>query len=194
MAKTGEGVRDGYSAHPEGADGWYRDNGASYRNPHEDAVGDVLALAVKWWPLAFAGQVLDLSCGSGEATLALRAAGVSAERIDACDPYTQEAFAARVGRSLQPWSFADIAAGALIGHTYSGIVCSYALHLCEPSRLAGVCLALAAASPALVIVTPHKRPEIGPKFGWDLIDDHRDISLRVRLRLYEANGLVAADR
>lgn len=189
MVKTGEGVRDGYAEHPDGADGWYRDNGASYRNPHEDAVGDVLALAVKWWPTVFSGQVLDLSCGSGEATLALRAAGVAAERIEGCDPYTANAYAQRVGRPMQSWSFADIAGGVLVARTYSGIVCSYALHLCEPSRLAGVCLALAAASPALIIVTPHKRPEIGPEHGWELIDDHRDISLRVRLRLYESNQI-----
>ena len=185
--KPREGVRDEYAAHPDGADGWYRDTGASYRNPHEDAVDDVLALAVKWWPSAFAGQVLDLCAGSGEATLALRAAGVAAERIDACDPYTGEAYRARVGRPIAPWSFVEIAAGALSGSSYSGIVCSYALHLCEPSRLPSVCQALALVSPALVIVTPHKRPELRPEFGWDLIDDHRDISLRVRLRLYEAN-------
>lgn len=185
--KPREGVRDEYAAHPEGADGWYRDHGATYRNPHEDAVGEVLALAVTWWPTAFAGRVLDLSCGSGEATLALRAAGVIAQDIDACDPYTAEAFQARVGRPIEPWSFTDIADGALVGRAYSAVVCSYALHLCEPSWLPKVCHALALAAPALIIVTPHKRPEIRPDFGWDLIDDHRDISLRVRLRLYEAN-------
>ena len=107
--KPREGVRDEYAAHPDGADGWYRDHGATYRNPHEDAVGDVLALAVTWWPTAFTGRVLDLACGSGEATLALRAAGINAQDIDACDPYTAEAFQARVGRPIEPWSFADIA-------------------------------------------------------------------------------------
>ena len=34
------------------------------------------------------GRILDLSCGSGEVTAALVAAGVSIDRIDACDPYT----------------------------------------------------------------------------------------------------------
>ena len=33
-----DGVRDEYDRHPGGAAGWYADNGASYRNPHEDAV------------------------------------------------------------------------------------------------------------------------------------------------------------
>ena len=130
-------------------------------------------------------QVLDLSCGSGEVTLGLMAAGLPIERISACDPYTGEAYRTRVGRACEGYSFADVANGALDGRTCSGVVCSYALHLCEPSWLPLVCHALASVSPSLVIVTPHKRPEIPPSLGWELTDDHRDVALRVRLRLYE---------
>ncbi len=182
------GVRDNYAAHPEGAEGWYRESGSSYRNPHEDSIVEVLGLAVSWWPSVFAAQVLDLSCGSGEVTLGLMAAGLPIERIRACDPYTGEAYRTRVGRVCEAHSFADVANGALEGRSYSGIVCSYALHLCEPSWLPLVCHALASVSPSLVIVTPHKRPEIPPSFGWELADDHRDIALRIRLRLYERIG------
>lgn len=185
MVTNAIGVRDNYAAHPDGAEGWYRDNGSSYRNPHEDSIVDVLGLAVSWWPTVFNAKVLDLCCGSGEVTLGLLAAGLPIERITACDPYTSEAFLLRVGRACEPHSFADIANGALGDRQFSGVVCSYALHLCEPSWLAPVCLALAAVSPALVIITPHKRPEIPESYGWQLADDHRDMSLRVRLRLYE---------
>ena len=185
VVTNASGVRDNYAAHPEGADGWYRESGSSYRNPHEDAIVEVLGLAVSWWPSVFAAQVLDLSCGSGEVTLGLMAAGLPIERISACDPYTGEAYRTRVGRACEGYSFADVANGALDGRTYSGVVCSYALHLCEPSWLPLVCHALASVSPSLVIVTPHKRPEIPPSLGWELTDDHRDVALRVRLRLYE---------
>lgn len=185
MVTVAAGVRDSYAAHPEGAQGWYRDCGASYRNPHEDAIDEVLGLAASWWPSVFSGQILDLCCGSGEVTLGLMAAGVPIERITACDPYTGEAYRTRVGRNCEPHSFADVANGVFAGRSFTGVVCSYALHLCEPSWLPLVCNALAAVTPALVIVTPHKRPEIPASFGWDLADDHRDVSLRVRLRLYE---------
>ena len=185
VVTNASGVRDNYAAHPEGADGWYRESGSSYRNPHEDAIVEVLGLAVSWWPSVFAAQVLDLSCGSGEVTLGLMAAGVPIERIGACDPYTGEAYRTRVGRACESYSFADVANGALDGRTYSGVVCSYAFHLCEPSWMPLVCHALASVSPSLVIVTPHKRPEIPSSFGWELADDHRDVALRIRVRLYE---------
>ena len=45
----------------------------------------------------FGDRILDLSCGSGEVTAALVAAGVPPQRIDACDPYTHEAFSNRLG-------------------------------------------------------------------------------------------------
>jgi SAM-dependent methyltransferase len=182
---AGNGVRNAYAAHPDGAAGYYIDEGALYRNPHEDAVEAMVALAVKTWPDVFGGRVLDLCCGSGEATLALRTAGIDIANIDACDPYTGAAYQERVGRPADSFSFADIAADALQGRSYSAVVCSYALHLCEQSWLPRVCLALAEVSSTLVIITPHKRPELSLKWGWELTDEHRDAFWRVRLRLYD---------
>ena len=43
---------------------------------------------------------------------ALVAAGVDADRIDACDPYTGDAYTRRIGKSAETWSFEDIAQGA----------------------------------------------------------------------------------
>ena len=57
-------------------------------------------------------------------------------------------------------TFADIAADALSGREYSLIVCSFALHLCEPSRLPALAFELARAADAMLILTPHKKPEI----------------------------------
>src|SRR5947209_8650835 len=83
-------------------------------------------------------------------------------------PAAAAAYAARTGRPAARLTFEDVAAGALAGRTYSLVVCSFALHLCEPSRLPGVAAALAQVSPALLVVTPHKRPVLRPAWGWGL--------------------------
>src|SRR4051794_17408381 len=150
-------VRGGYEAH--GVAAYYRRFGAAYRNPHEPAVRRTLRAAVAAWRPDLS-RVLDLAAGSGEATLALRELG--AAEVDGIDPYTAAAYEARTGRPAAALSFEDVAVGALAARpAYSLVVCSFALHLCEPSRLPGVAAALALVSPALLVVTPHKRPVIG---------------------------------
>ena len=162
-----------------GVEGYYRRHGATYRNPHEDAVDAILRLAVRSWQLDLA-HVLDLACGSGEATLALRVLG--AVRIDGLDPFTGDAYLARTGAVAEAVRFEEIALGALAGRQWSTIVCSFALHLVEPSWLPGVCRALAEASDTLVVVTPHKRPDIRSGWGWGpAVEIKHD---RTRVRVY----------
>jgi SAM-dependent methyltransferase len=125
-------------------------------------------------------QVLDLACGSGEATLVLRELGV--QHITGCDPYTGAAYLARTGWIARPDSFEDIATGSLSDQQFSLIVCSYALHLVVASWLPGVAVALAQLAPALLILTPHKRPLLKPEWGWHL---QAELYLqRVRARYY----------
>jgi len=164
----------------QGAEGYYRSEGATYRNPHEQQLRRALALAVQTWSPDLS-RVLDLACGSGEATLCLRELG--AAHIEGADPFTGAAFRARTGLDAHRWSFGDIAAGAMAGRRYSLIVCSFALHLAERSRLAGICRALADAAPALLILTPHKRPELRAQWGWALRGEL--VEERVRARLYD---------
>ena len=179
------GVRNEYAAHPDGVDGWYRDSGATYRNPHEAAVAAMMQVAVSRWPDPFTSRVLDLCCGSGEVSLALLKAGISAERIDGADPYTGAAYEARVATPCLPLSFVDVAGGALADRSYGAVVCSYALHLCEASWLPLACREIAVVSPTLIVVTPHKRPELRNEWGFTLVDEHRDSRWRTRLRRYE---------
>ncbi|MEZ4434418.1 MAG: class I SAM-dependent methyltransferase [bacterium] len=171
--RTGEAVRAGYVEH--GVDGYYQRVAATYHNPHEPLIAEAIALAHARRPLPL-GAVLDLACGSGEATRALEALG--ARRIDGVDPYTAPAWRARTGRDARPLTFADVAAGALDGACYDLIVCSFALHLAAPSRLPGITWALARLAPELLITSPHKRPPI--EHGWTLIDAfiHRRVHLR----------------
>jgi len=93
-------LRHQYEAH--GAQGYYEEYGADYRNPHEGAIRAILreAFADRSWGLRVT-RLLDLACGSGEASIALRDLGCPIERIDACDPYTQAAYARRVGRPAE---------------------------------------------------------------------------------------------
>lgn len=158
---------------------FYAQEGDAYRNPHEDCARFALAQAVKLWPLELT-HVLDLACGSGEMTLELRDLG--AGQIEGVDPYTGRAYRQRTGSEALAATFKQIAAGALAGRRYSLIVCSYALHLVEPSRLPGVAVALGQLSDALLILSPHKRPQLDPAWGWRLVDEI--YPQRVRTRLY----------
>jgi len=159
---------------------FYAEHGAEYANLHEEALRGVIRTAVERWRPDLS-HVLDLACGSGEATLALRELG--AQAVAGIDPYTQAAYQARTGQAAEALSFEAIAAGALDGRRYSLIVCSYALHLAEPSRLPGIAWALAQVAPALLILTPHKRPVIRAEWGWRL--EGEIVVERVRARGYK---------
>ena len=174
-------IRERYAA--AGVEAYYRAEGADYRNPHELALRRCFVSACARWGPDLA-RVLDLACGSGEATLALRALGCS--EVVGVDPYTGAAYRERTGQEAQALSFAEIAAGALDGHCYSLIVCSYALHLAEPSRLPLLAARLAALAPVLLVLTPHKRPHLHAAWGWQLREEF--VQERVRARLYDRLG------
>lgn len=180
----GDTLHQAYVAH--GVEGYYRQQGSTYRNPHEQTIQQLLHSALKRWPIALT-NVLDLACGSGEVTVALK--GLGATTIHGLDPYTSAAYAQRVGHPAERLTFDDIAGGALVGRAYSAIFCSFALHLAELSRLPLVCLALSQVAPDLVILTPHKRPQIRPEWGWVL---NEELTLdRVRARWYHNQVLHA---
>ncbi|MDB5074903.1 MAG: hypothetical protein JWO42_1082 [Chloroflexi bacterium] len=175
-ARGEEAIRAAYER--EGPEEFYRQHGADYRNPHESIVRAVLTRAVETWQPDLSA-VLDLACGSGEAALALREHGAV---VEGADPFTGEAYLARTGDEVLPLSFEAIAQGALAGRSYSLIVCSFALHLEEKSRLPKLCYTLSRLAPALIVLTPHKRPTIAPAWGWVLTDEI--LHERVRARLY----------
>lgn len=165
---------------------YYRRHGASYRNPHEHAIVRGLRMAGERWSPDLS-HVLDLACGSGEVTLALRSLG--AARVTGVDPYTHEAYERRTGQRAERLSFDDIAGGALIDRRFSLIVCSFALHLCEESRLPRVAMQLAMIAPAMWIVTPHKRPRLQRAWGWE--DREEFVVERVRLRRHASTMWMA---
>lgn len=165
-----------------GPDAYYRLHGHAYRNPHEPAVGRALRVAAGRWAPDLS-RVLDLAAGSGEATLALR--GLGAGHVDGVDPFTHEAYARRVGRPAERFTFEDVAAGAVAGRQYSLVVCSFAMHLCDPSRLPGLATQLALVAPRMWVLTPHKRPHLQHAWGWELSDEF--VVERVRAREYRSS-------
>lgn len=167
-------ITDEYTAHGTPA-AFYASHGASYRNPQEREVRRML---LRLLPRVDLSAVLDLACGSGEVTLVVREAGGNASGID---PFTGDAYLARTGQPCEALSFQDIAA-TFEDRNYSCIVCSFALHLLDESYLPATLAALARWSTTLLVLTPHKRPELRPEWGWHLV--HEDYCERVRARLY----------
>ncbi len=174
-----ESIRAEYERH--GARQFYERSGGQYRNPHEPVVERVLRAAVtKWSPDL--SRVLDLACGSGEVTLVLRSLG--AGTIHGIDPFTADAYRERTGADAERLTFEEIAAGALAGRCYSLIVCSFALHLVEPSRLPTLAHQLSRVADSLLILTPHKRPVLKPEWGWQMVGEI--VIERVRARYYRS--------
>jgi hypothetical protein len=160
--KTFPSLRAGYEA--LGVRGYYERHGAHYLNPHEPAVSRALAAAVEAWQP-------DLALGAGA--------------IEGLDPFTAEAYQARTGQPAQALSFEAIAAGALAGRRYSLIVCSYALHLLEASRRPALAYTLCRLAPALLVLSPHKRPHLRPAWGWTLTGEL--VVERVRAKFFSSS-------
>jgi SAM-dependent methyltransferase len=170
-------IRPAYEQH--GVTGFYEQFGSNYRNPHETIIQSLLKKVILEWKLDLS-NVLDLACGSGEATLVLQELGAVVSGID---PYTFKAYLERTTLQAEQFSFDDIANGILEGRRYSCIVCSFALHLVEVSKLPALLYQLVQITDTLVILTPHKRPQIKPDWGWKL--ESELLEDRVRARLYK---------
>lgn len=162
---------------------FYAAAGDTYRNPQERELHAMLLAVVPLWGVDVS-NALDLACGSGEVTLAVRSA--LGGQCSGADPYTGGAYQRRTGQACECLSFEDVAAlnGAHPPRHYSAIICSFALHLLDASYLFAVLSTLAQWSDTLLILTPHKRPHIKPSMGWRLVHEHYD--RRVRARLYRA--------
>lgn len=145
-------IRKQYETH--GVEGYYRQHGAEYQNPHFPQVRELL---VRNQPRLDYSKALDFCCGAGEVTLVLRELGFA--QTSGCDPFTAEAYLAHTGLTCLPWSFQDVIQGKLTG-SYSCIIASFALHLCPPKQLFPLVSRLAACAPVLAVITPHKRPDL----------------------------------
>lgn len=165
-----------------GAENYYRDHADEYANPHLPEIADLLGRNLH--RLDCSGGVLDFSAGGGEVTLALQKLHV--ENISGCDPFTFDLYAKNTGQPCLRHSFEDVLKGAPLGH-FSLIISSFALHLCPVKDLWPLAWHLFQAAPTLVIITPHKRPELENLPGIQLVWEDFSLTERgkkVRMKAY----------
>jgi len=165
-----------------GVQTFYQNFGESYRNPHEASIIKIIEAMLSVCRPDFS-KVLDLACGSGEVTLALKALGYN--HVEGIEPYTFKAYFERTGKHAEQYRFEEIENGVLSDRRYTTIICSFALHLVQPSRLPTLLYQLSQIAPSLLVITPHKKPEIKAQWGWTLSKEL--LIERVRGRLYQMN-------
>ncbi|KAI9634156.1 uncharacterized protein MKK02DRAFT_38829 [Dioszegia hungarica] len=99
--------------------------------------------------------------------------------ISATDPYTAPAYTERTSRPCHPLSFTDLSSDNLPpdhpapdadGFSYDLIICSFALHLVPEEEMFPICYELSRIGKWLVVIAPHKKPEIKEGWGWDRWD------------------------
>lgn len=171
-----------------GAEQFYDEFGDKYSNPSNTYLEAALSRALtKWDEIGFLAKpswedghplqrILDLACGSGEATAALLKWGQTqpgmAEVIDAADPFTYEAYERATGRKAYQWSFADIAKGEVLQGrpVYDAVLCTFCLHLLNRTEMFDTLKALAPASRLLIIASPTKKVRVSLGTGWEVLD------------------------
>jgi hypothetical protein len=172
------GVRDKYAE--QGVKRYYEQHGHEYKNPHEMQIRELLKRNHKRFDCS---KALDLACGNGEVSKVLKELGYGG--FLGVDPYTCASYETNTGASCVPYNFDDILKGKLTGR-FSSIICSYGLHLVEESKLPKLIVELLKHSDTIVIITPHKRPEL-EKYGLSKV--YEDFALlekgkRVRMKVY----------
>ena len=175
-----KGIRLEYESF--GPEEYYRKFGGKYENPHDAQVRALVTRNAHRWDTA--SGVLDFCAGGGEATLALMELGI--QNCVGCDPFTFKLYQKKTGLPCLRFAFNDVLKGASLGQ-HGVAICSFGLHLCPEKDLFSVTWALLTAAPVLVIITPHKRPELEHLPGISLSFEDFELTDRgkkVRLKEY----------
>ena len=157
-----------------GVDNFYL-NSSRYKNPHEPIIQKIVRKYCSEYK-----SVLDLSCGSGEVTLALN---LNSCEVEGADPYLGHLYASRTGKICHALSYKEIALHGL-DRGYEAVICSFAMHLCPDSWMPQLLWQLSLKSEYLVIISPTKKPQIKSD-PWHLIET--DLVDRVHYRKYGRN-------
>lgn len=176
-----DAIRNRYAE--EGVEDYYKENGADYTNPHFRQVRQLLLQNEH--RIQF-DNVLDFCCGSGEVSQVILE--LSYPLPLASDPFTAEAYQKQFNRDCLPYSFEDVIKGKMNGH-FSAIICSFAMHLCPVKDLFPLAYQLFQCTDQLVIITPHKRPDLEQYDGISLEFEDDTLTERgkkVRLRAYRS--------
>lgn len=162
-----------------GVDDYYRNHADTYRNPHEQVIRTSLAALHDKSIILKTDSVLDLAAGTGEVTRCLFNLGFA--DIRATEPFLASAYEARTGTRCDRYSFDDITNGSYDGEHFDTIICSFALHLLDKSKLPVFLYKLTQISNKLIIISPHKNPIIKDEHGWLLTDEMLIDKVRTRV-------------
>jgi hypothetical protein len=146
-----------------GAEGYYKAHADSYSNPHFPQIRELVNRNADKMDLA---AVLDFGAGGGEVTRVLQESGLGG--ITGCDPFTFGLYEQQTGLPCLRLSFHDIIRNGLPGN-FTTIISSFAMHLCPTKDLFSLTWNLFQAAPLLVIITPHKRPELENLSSFELV-------------------------
>ncbi len=142
----------------KGVEAYYQKNANTYENPHFTYIQQLLEQNQGRIDYA---KVLDLACGGGEVALILR--GLGFENTVGCDPFTKRLFVGNTGLPCFNYGFEDIVKGRLTAKVegqYSSIISSFAMHLCDEKMLYSLTHQLFLLTKNVVVITPHKRPQL----------------------------------
>ncbi|HRJ14778.1 MAG TPA: hypothetical protein PLI34_07265 [Saprospiraceae bacterium] len=145
-----------------GVEVYYREEGSDYNNPHFPQIRQLLLN--NRHRIDFSHS-LDFCCGSGEVSKVVLEMGFPLP--SASDPFTAEAYGRNFDAECLPWSFDDVIRGKAEGR-FSSVICSFAMHLCPEKKLFPLTRQLLSMAPQLVVVTPHKRPDLSKLEGVQL--------------------------
>jgi len=172
-----DSIRSKYQKY--GVENFYQNHFNEYKNPHEIIIQKSISFVNDNWNVNL-NKVLDLAAGDGAITKQLIKIGLT--NIDAVDPYSYKFYNTETNKKCSPISFDDIIQGSLDNKHYTTTICSFALHLLEPSKLPTFLYKMTQISDQLLILSPHKRPEIKEEWGWSL--ENEIVIDKVRTRLF----------
>lgn len=164
-----------------GVSDYYNRNFASYRNPHEREIKKLIENNIDYFKDK---KILDFAAGNGEVTKVLRKYDV--KDVVGADPYTFENYSKETGLYCMKLGFEDVIKKKLHGN-YDIIISSFGLHLCDENLLHSLVLELFSHAKEIVIITPHKRPQLEKFPGVVLLFEDfvlTDKGKRVRLKVY----------
>ena len=165
-----------------GAEGYYREHSDSYKNPHFPQIKTLIEQNIH---RIDAKNALDFCAGGGEVSRVLLDMKIG--QVTGCDPFTFDLYQKNIGQNCLQFSFTDIIKGAKLDQ-YSCIISSFALHLCPKNDLYPLVWNLFQAAPQIIVLTPHKRPELekltGVELLWEDFTLTKEKLKKVRMKCY----------
>ncbi len=169
-----------------GADYYYQNYPHSYQNPHEEQVKKVL---IQNKSKIAGGSCLDFCAGGGEVSKVLLQWEADIN-LTAADPYTYDLYRKNTGRNCERWSFEDVIKHKITSR-FDTIISSFALHLCPLDKLYPLVYNLLQLAPQLIIISPHKQPDLSEYHQFRLLFEDYCLTERGKKVFLKSYGLAA---